>query len=208
MKEKKPLTNVDLTRTNLRISFACLVYGILGVINAFGYTNLYWKMSRALQVFGFIICLILLVCAGVYGVFFAALGIYDARQGNRLKTLPYHLTGLILEVLLLLINIRVVTSMFGIMHYGYNGSSSGILMPFLLSIFAILNLIMDLVIFIVARKKGIPVRPPKVKSQDISMAKVPANTGRVAFCPNCGSPVDEGALFCGNCGHKLPKEGE
>ena len=27
---------------------------------------------------------------------------------------------------------------------------------------------------------------------------------RPSFCPNCGSALNEGAIFCGQCGNKLP----
>ncbi len=26
------------------------------------------------------------------------------------------------------------------------------------------------------------------------------------FCYHCGAPIEEGAVFCGNCGHKVEQE--
>lgn len=39
--------------------------------------------------------------------------------------------------------------------------------------------------------------------QSAAEEPTPAPAAPIRFCPQCGSAVEEGALFCGNCGKKL-----
>lgn len=48
-----------------------------------------------------------------------------------------------------------------------------------------------------------PTAAPEVPSTPVEPAAPEAAPASAAFCPNCGSPLIEGAVFCGNCGHSL-----
>lgn len=215
MNLKTPLTNIELTRDNLRVSFLSLVLAVLGIINSIEYGALFYYMNRATQIIGFIAGIVLLTPALIYSAWIMARGIMAIQERSPLGTLMFHLFGVFLDFLFLLINIPIVSSMGAYITKAGPETSRGIALPIVLAVIAVLNLAMDLYFLIQARKNGLEddtrfsasrlLKPKQPKAQDISMAKTPAYTGTVAFCPNCGSPVVEGARFCAKCGHELPK---
>lgn len=215
MNLKTPLTNIGLTRDNLRVSFIALVLAILGIVNSVGYGSMFYYMNRATQIIGFIAGIVLLTAGLAYGAWVMARGIIAIQERSTLGTLMFHLLGVFLDFLFLLINIPIVSSMGAYITKAGPAKAHGMALPIVLAVIAILNLAMDLYFLIQAQKKGLEdntklsasqlFKPKQPKAQDISMAKAPAYTGTVAFCPNCGSPVVEGAKFCAKCGHELPK---
>ncbi|MCL4377098.1 MAG: trypsin-like peptidase domain-containing protein [Actinobacteria bacterium] len=69
----------------------------------------------------------------------------------------------------------------------------------------IIVIIIVVVVVLLVRRKNKPQAPPTVAYQAPSQIQQteekPEQKGK--FCPNCGSPTQEGAAFCPNCGNKL-----
>lgn len=223
MKERKPLTNIALTRHNLRISFACLVFAVLTIVNSSEYWSTFYQMGHITQIIGFVVSIVLLVAAGIYSLAFLVYGIIAIVNKSDKITLFPHMLGIFLEFLFLMLNIPALSVMRSFVSYGGADSSRGLGMAITLTVFAVINLIFDVVVLIQAKTNGLTdggkftpyglsaAIASQPKQQDVPIAQapvnqVPANTGRVAFCPNCGSPITEGSSFCSNCGHELPKE--
>lgn len=217
MYERGSLTNIRMCRDNIRISFCALILAVMGIVAASHHWYTYWQMSHSLQLTGYVIGLILLIGGALYSLIFLTIGVIETINRSKLDTLLMQMGGIFADLLLLMLNIPIVLSMYEIVIEGNTGGYS-IGYPIALAVVAIGNFAMDAVILRKARDEGIepggkhspyhlfPVE--QVKSYGYSAAKAPAGPKRVAFCPHCGSPVKEGAKFCGVCGKELPKEGE